>query len=88
LVPVSPRLEIEVQLFASVREAVGRDRVRVTLQPGASAADLLDLLERDHPSLQRARRAFAVAVNHEVVGLGHRLGSGDEVALIPPVGGG
>lgn len=86
--PVSPRLEIEVQLSASVRESVGHDRVRVSLQPGASTADLLDVLEREHPGLQRARRTFAVAVNHEVVGLGHQLAAGDEVALIPPVGGG
>lgn len=86
--PVSPRLEIEVQLFASVREAVGKDRVRVTLEPGASAADLLDVLEREHPALRGARRAFAVAVNQEIVRLGHPLGAGDEVALIPPVGGG
>lgn len=86
--PVFPRLEIEVQLFASVREAVGRDRVRVTLDSGATAADLLDLLERDHPKLRSARRAFAVAVNQELVDLTHRLGVGDEVALIPPVGGG
>lgn len=86
--PVSPRFEVEVQLFASVREAVGRDRVRVSLDAGARAADVLDALARDYPPIGVARRALAVAVNQEVVGPEHPLAAGDEVALIPPVGGG
>lgn len=86
--PVSPRFEVEVQLFASVREAIGRDRVRVTLDAGARAADVVEALAREYPPIGAARRALAVAVNQEVVGPGHPLAAGDEVALIPPVGGG
>lgn len=86
--PVSPRFEVEVQLFASMREAIGRDRVRVTLDAGARAADLLEALAREFPAVGAARRSLAVAVNHEVVGPGQPLAAGDEVALIPPVGGG
>jgi molybdopterin converting factor subunit 1 len=87
-VPVLPRFEIEVQLFAHVRQAVGRDRVRVTLDAGARAADLLDHLAREHPPIAVSRRSLAVAVNQEIVGPEHQVRSGDEVALIPPVGGG
>ncbi|MBX3467507.1 MAG: molybdopterin converting factor subunit 1 [Planctomycetes bacterium] len=83
-----PRFELEVHLFASVREAVGRDRVRVALDAPARAADLLDGLAREHPAIAAARRSLAVAVNQAIVGPDHALAPGDEVALIPPVGGG
>lgn len=86
--PVSPRFDVEVQLFASVREAIGQDRVRVSLDVGARAADVLEALAREYPSVGAARRSLAIAVNQEVVGPGHPLSAGDEVALIPPVGGG
>jgi molybdopterin converting factor subunit 1 len=81
-------MELEVQLFASVREAVGRDRVRVVLDVGARAGEMIEQLAREHPAIGAARRSLAVAVNQEVVGLERRLQAGDEVALIPPVGGG
>jgi molybdopterin converting factor subunit 1 len=87
-VPVSPRFEVDVQLFAHVRQAVGRDRIRVTLDVGASAADLLESLAREHPPIGASRRSLAIAVNQEIVGPEHEVRSGDEVALIPPVGGG
>ena len=81
-------LELPVQLFASVREAVGRDRVTVELDPGASVADLLDRLSAEHPAIARHRSSLAVAVNHEIAPGDRPLRRGDEVALIPPVGGG
>ena len=86
--PVSPRFEVEVQLFASVREAIGRDRVRIALDAGARAADVLEALAREYPAVGAARRSLAVAVNQEVVRPEHGVAPGDEVALIPPVGGG
>lgn len=79
---------VEVLLFASLREAVGADRLRVEIEPGATAGDLLALLSARHPTVARQGRALAVAVNLDVVPLGHRLAPGDEVALLPPVGGG
>lgn len=81
-------LEIVVQLFASVREAVGREQVTVRVPRGSSAAALLDAVCEQYPPIARQRQALAVAVNHEIVPRGHGLEPGDEVALIPPVGGG
>jgi molybdopterin synthase catalytic subunit len=85
---VPPRIDLEVLLFASAREAVGQDRVQVSVTPGARAADVLDALSARYPALGAARRSLAVAVNHEVVGPEHPAAAGDEVALLPPVGGG
>ncbi len=81
-------LELGVKLFASVREAQGSDSVPVTLTEGASVADLLDALAERYPAIARHRAALAVAVNHTIVHTDAFLNRGDEVALIPPVGGG
>lgn len=83
-----PVLTFDVLLFASIREAVGRPVVTATLPPGATVRDLLDALGAAEPAIARQRRALAVAVNHAVVGSAHRLAAGDEIALLPPVGGG
>ncbi len=75
-------------LFASLREAVGADRLREEVEPGTTARQLLGRLAARHPAIARQGRALAVAVNHAVVAPDHVLAPGDEVALLPPVGGG
>jgi molybdopterin converting factor subunit 1 len=80
--------EFTVKLFASVREAVGQDTVQVQVEDGASVADLLEVLAAQHPGIARHRQALSVAVNHAISPSAHQLSPGDELALIPPVGGG
>ncbi|MBI3725472.1 molybdenum cofactor biosynthesis protein MoaE, partial [bacterium] len=81
-------LELSVRLFAGLREAIGRERVSVKLARGARVSDLVDALAREHPQLERHRGRFAIAVNLEVARGDLPLAAGDEVALLPPVGGG
>ena len=81
-------MELGVKLFASVREAVGAETVDVRLEPGARVADLLEQLARDHPEIASRKGSLAVAVNCQLARGDQELVEGDEVALIPPVGGG
>jgi molybdopterin synthase catalytic subunit len=81
-------VEIEVRLFAGLREALGADRVRIALPEGSRVADLVAALGRDHAILERHAGRFAVAVNLHVAARDQVLHGGDEVALLPPVGGG
>lgn len=81
-------MEISVRLFAGLREALRRDRVLVSLPDGARVSDLVDQLAREHATLAPHRGRFAVAVNLEVARADQALAAGDEVALLPPVGGG
>lgn len=81
-------MEIGVKLFASLREAVGCEEVAVRLPEGASTRDLLDHLGATYPAVAAQRGALAVAVNLELSRPERRLAPGDEVALLPPVGGG
>ena len=79
---------LSVKLFASIREAVGHDSVTIDVPAGATVADLRVRLAAAYPDLGEQMRALAVAVNHELAPDARALADGDEVALIPPVGGG
>lgn len=85
---MSGPLHLEVKLFAAVREAVGRDRVEVELEAEATVAGLLDALCARHPEVAPHRPGLGVAVNRALARGDRKLEAGDEVALIPPVGGG
>ncbi|WP_406628286.1 cyclic pyranopterin monophosphate synthase MoaC [Patulibacter brassicae] len=82
-------IEVEVRLFAALRESAGADRIALRLPIGATAGDAWlaawALVDQDPPA---ALEHVALAVNREYASAGTRLGSGDEVALIPPVSGG
>jgi molybdopterin synthase catalytic subunit len=74
-------MEVEVRLFAGLRQRAGTDRVRVQLPEPATVSDLLAAM--DLPP-----RSCVVAVNREYVAGDRPIEPGDEVALIPPVSGG
>lgn len=82
-------MNVDVKLFAILRERAGRDRVAVELPEGASVGDALSRL-RSEPLLGELieRIPVTMAVNREYAEEGTPLAEGDELALIPPVSGG
>ena len=76
-----------VLLFASYADAFGTSRLQVPVALPCRAGDLVDAM-RALPGGARLPATPLVAVNRVWVGLEHAIGSGDEVALIPPVAGG
>ncbi|MGH7565047.1 MAG: MoaD/ThiS family protein [Gemmatimonadota bacterium] len=78
----------EVLLFGPAREAVGRDRASVEVPVPATATEVLAALGRAHPALVDLLPRSRVAVNRRYVDVDARLMPGDEMAIIPPVGGG
>jgi molybdenum cofactor biosynthesis protein MoaC/molybdopterin converting factor subunit 1 len=82
-------MTVEVRLFAILRERVGRESVTVELDNGATVADAMAALERDHGLRDLLERLpVRAAVNREYAPEDTVLAAGDEVALIPPVSGG
>jgi molybdopterin synthase catalytic subunit len=79
---------VAVRLFGPAREAAGTGRVELELPAGATAADLVGELAARYPALAALLPRSRVAVNLEYVDGGTRLAPGDEVAILPPVGGG
>jgi molybdopterin converting factor small subunit len=80
-------MEVDVLLFASYADALGKRSLSVTLPHGSRVRDALDYV-RALPGAERLPPAPLVAVNAEYAALDHTLSAGDEVALIPPVAGG
>jgi molybdopterin converting factor subunit 1 len=81
-------MEIRVRFFAAPREALGKSDLEVTLPEGATVTDLIEHLKAEHPILRAYTRFLSVAVNKAYVGWETELHDGDEVACLPPVGGG
>ena len=81
-------MKVQVRLFAALREAVGSTHIPQELPPGAKVQDLMDLLARQYPALRSQISFVRAAVNRQYASLQTELRDGDEVALVPPVGGG
>ena len=82
-------MEIQVRLFAMLREAAGRDSLSIELPDGATVADALEAIAGE-PGLEEliGRLPVRAAVNREYTSEEAALAAGDELALIPPVSGG
>lgn len=81
-------MEIQIRLFATLKDRIGREIISVQIPEGASVADLLKAIAETYPALQPYLPSTVVAINHEFAFPGDSLRPGDEVALFPPVSGG
>lgn len=81
-------MEIQVRLFATLRDRAGSNSLSIDVPDGATVRALLDALATQHPSLRGAVDTALVAVNEEYAFPEDSLADGDNVALFPPVSGG
>ncbi len=81
-------LEINVLFFSVLREKLGRTSQMVTLEPGATGADLIDKLAESNQVIDEYRQVIRLAINTGYAKDSQVLDNGDEVALITPVSGG
>jgi molybdopterin converting factor subunit 1 len=79
---------IRVVAFARVRELLGFSEREFRLDDIPTVAALRSRLESDAPELVQLRDSTRVACNGHIVLDDAALSDGDEVALLPPVGGG
>ncbi len=76
-------MQVQIRLFAGLRERAGASQVDLELPDGAHVADALAHLRHITGDLP-----VVMAVNQEYADEQLALHSGDELALIPPVSGG
>ena len=81
-------MQVRMRYFAALREATGREAERLELPEGASLAVVREDLLARYPSLAQILPRCAVARNQVYVDAETELADGDELAFIPPVGGG
>lgn len=79
---------VRTLFFAAYRDLFGTAELDVELDDGATVGDLVAELRSRGAPFDALPDAPAVAVNRTYALLSERLGSGDEVAFIPPVAGG
>lgn len=77
-------MTIEVKLFASLRETLGRDSLAIEAERVDTVADVWTCVAGDRPMPVN----MLMAVNMEYVDAQQPVKSGDEVAFFPPVTGG
>ena len=81
-------MQVTVRLFASHREAAGKNVCVVDLPDGSTAADAFARTCTEFPAIAATARGVAFAVNQQLVAGEARLRDGDEIAFLPPVAGG
>ena len=84
----SREIDVRVRLFAQAREAAGASE-RILRVPAASTVrEAVELLGRACPALAPHLERCSFAVNESYARGDEVLGAGDELAVIPPIGGG
>lgn len=81
-------MKVKVRFFAAMREAIGRTEVALEVPLGTTVQELTDLIAEWYPVLCPYLDAALIAVNRRYVHPETELHDEDEVAFVPPVGGG
>ncbi len=81
-------MRIYLKFFSAYRDLLGVGEISMELAKGSSLRDLMALLISKYPRLRPLERKVLLAVNREFAVLDTKLKPDDEVALMPPVGGG
>ena len=81
-------MTVRVLAFAQLRELLGAPEAALELPAGACVADAWAALVRERGELESQRSSTRAACNGSIVSFEATLRDGDEVAFLPPVGGG
>lgn len=84
----TPVVTVRVLAFARLRELLGFGERLVDVPVAATLDDVWAQVTRDVPALRELRASTRFARNGALAGAGAAVADGDEIALLPPVGGG
>ena len=81
-------MKVRVLFWGRLKDIVGRSEEVTEVADGARVEDLFASYGRQYPELAGFRSSVVAAVNQGLADWQAPLGSGDEVAFLPPVSGG
>lgn len=81
-------MNLRIQLFANLKERFGQDTLTIDLSPPVTVQNLLESLKQVYPTGAHDLNSVLVAKNKRLASPTETLEPTDEIALIPPVGGG
>ena len=80
--------KIDVRLYASVKDLLGKERIEVGWSDNMTAGDLRKKLNELFPILTQVNTQFTIAVNRKAVDEKKLVLMTDELAILPPISGG
>lgn len=81
-------MQVNVKLFAALRDKAGCDQMTLELPDGATVAAAREAIAGQAPAIGPMLGRIAFALNRRYAQADAELRDGDELALIPPVSGG
>lgn len=81
-------MKIEVTLFATLKERIGKKQINIEISEPVSVLKLLTELSNQYPQLKYSSNNILVSINQEFASRDQIIVNGDEVAMFPPVSGG
>ena len=79
---------MKIGLFAALKDAAGKNEMRIAWKQGMTARDVVEELKKNFETLGPLLERSFVAVNGSYASLTSCLNPEDEVAVLPPVSGG
>lgn len=80
--------KIDLRLYASVKDLLGKDTIGVDWTYNMTAGDLRKKLYDSFPILSIVNAQFAISVNRRAADERELIQKTDELAVLPPVSGG
>jgi len=81
-------MKVVLKVYSGYRKIVGKNTITVTLIPGATVDNLLDVLIERYPLLAEVLGYTTISVNLRQAKKDTLLHEGDKVSLFPHIGGG
>jgi MoaE-MoaD fusion protein len=81
-------MDVNVLYFAGLRQDLGLDSERIELPHGSTIEQAVRQIQLQRPQLAHWLSCLKFALNREHVDDKRQLAEGDELALLPPFGGG
>ena len=81
-------MQVRVLFFGILKDVLGREADALSIDEGATVADVMEHYASQSPRVRDHLRSIAVSVNQDFAGAAAPLRDGDEIALLPPVSGG
>ncbi len=81
-------MNVQIRLFAAVRDVAGCERIEVRVPDPATVADLRAAISQQYPKLDASIRHSLLAINNQYADDGTIIPPNADIAWIPPVSGG
>lgn len=81
-------MELEIRLYATLRDKVGRSRITIEIEGPMSVDNLIEAVRLAYPEMSASLDSAVVSVNRAFANRDLEVKAGDEIAMFPPVSGG